>query len=58
METKISTKCGKILPLENFNWRDKKIGTRRSECKFCHSGYMKNHYRQKKIEIQDLKIGL
>ena len=58
METKICTKCGKILPLENFNWRDKKKGTRRSECKFCHSDYMKNHYRQKKIEIQDLKIGL
>lgn len=55
METKICTKCGKELPIDQFNWRDKAKGTRRSECKTCHSNYMKNVYHQKKIEIQDLK---
>ena len=58
METKICTKCGRELPLDQFNWRDKAKGTRRADCKECHSGYMKNQYQQKKIEIQDLKVGL
>ena len=58
METKICTKCGRKLPLDSFNWRDKTKGTRRADCKECHSQYMKNQYKQKKIEIQDLKLGL
>lgn len=58
METKVCSKCGRNLPLDQFNWRDKSKGTRRADCKDCHSGYMKDRYRQKKIEIQDLKIGL
>ena len=44
METKICTKCGKELPITDFNWRSKKEGTRRSECKYCHSDYMKKKY--------------
>ena len=55
METKICTKCGKELPIEEFNWRSKAAGTRRSECKYCHSAYMKAHYQQKKDVIQQLK---
>mgnify|MGYP003320115992 CR=1 FL=1 len=47
METKVCTKCGKELPLDQFNWRDKKKGTRRADCKDCHNGYMKNQYQQK-----------
>lgn len=35
--TKICTKCGKELPIEEFNWRNKVKGTRRSECKYCHT---------------------
>lgn len=58
METKKCTKCGRILPIDQFNWRDKAKGTHRADCKECHSGYMKNQYKQKKLEIQDLKIGL
>lgn len=56
--TKICTKCGKELPIEEFNWKNKAQGIRRSECKYCHSNYMKNRYRQKKNEIQDLKKGI
>lgn len=58
METKICTKCGKNLPLTQFNWKNKAKGTYRSECKECHNNYMKAQYRQKKTEIQNLKIGL
>ena len=55
METKICTKCGRELPLDQFNWRDKNKGTRRSECKECHCNYMKNKYQEKKNTIQELK---
>lgn len=55
METKICTKCKKELPIDQFNWRDKTKGTRRSECKQCHSSYMKNKYQEKKDIIQNLK---
>ena len=58
METKICTKCGRELPLDQFNWRSKAKGTRRDDCKDCHNGYMKEKYREKKLEIQDLKQGL
>lgn len=55
METKVCTKCGKELPIDQFNWRSKAQGTRRSDCKFCHTEYMRKVYQQKKNEIQDLK---
>lgn len=55
METKVCTKCGKELPIDQFNWRNKTAGTRRSECKFCHSAYMKQKYQEKKEIIQELK---
>lgn len=55
METKVCTKCGKVLPIDQFNWRNKEKGTRRSECKSCHSGYMKEKYQEKKEIIQELK---
>lgn len=55
METKICSKCGKELPIDDFNFRDKKKGTRRAECKYCHSQYMKDIYQDKKNLIQELK---
>ena len=55
METKVCTKCKKELPIDQFNWRSKKDNTRRSECKFCHSAFMKEKYREKKDTIQELK---
>lgn len=55
METKICSKCGKELPIDQFNWRDKKKGTRRAECKICHSSYMKQKYQEKKNIVQELK---
>lgn len=58
METKVCTKCKRELPIENFHWRDKAKGTRRSECKDCHNTYMKNVYKDKKDTLQDLKSEL
>lgn len=55
METKICTKCGKELSIEEFNWRDKSKGTRRSECKYCHSNYMKKQYQYKKNIFEQQK---
>ena len=55
METKICTKCGKQLPITDFNWRNKEKGTRRSECKYCHSAYMKQKYQEKKEIVQEIK---
>lgn len=55
METKICTKCGRELPLDQFHWRDKKKGTRRSECKDCHTGYMKQRYAEKQNIIEEQK---
>lgn len=55
MKTKICTKCGKELPITDFNWRNKAKGTRRSECKICHSNFMKQKYQEKKDIIQELK---
>lgn len=53
--TKQCTKCGKILPITQFNWRNKAKGTRRSECKQCHSDYMKQKYQEKKNIVQEIK---
>lgn len=55
METKVCTKCGKELPVDQFNWRSKEKGTRRAECKFCHSNYMKIKYQEKREIVQELK---
>ena len=55
METKICTKCQRELPIDDFNWRSKAKGTRRSECKYCHSDYMKQKYQEKKQIVQDIK---
>lgn len=55
METKICSKCGRELPITDFNWRDKKKGTRRADCKYCHCEYMRNNYAKKQKEIEQLK---
>ena len=49
------TKCGRVLPITEFNWRNKAKGTRRSECKYCHSDYMKQKYQEKKNIVQEIK---
>ena len=55
METKKCSQCGRELPIDQFYWRDKKAGRRRSECKDCHNGYVKQIYHERKREIDELK---
>lgn len=55
METKICSKCGRELSLDNFGTRNKAKGTLRAECKECHSKYMKSKYQERKEIIQELK---
>lgn len=58
MKTKICTKCGRQFPVENFYWRDKKAGKRRSDCKDCHNQYVKNKYKENQTKIEQLKSQL
>ena len=55
METKICTKCGRELPIENFHWRNKEKGTRRSECKDCHNKYVSKRNEINREAINELK---
>lgn len=55
METKVCSKCGRELPLDMFNWRNKAAGTRRADCKECHSGFMKQKYQKNKDLIGEIK---
>ena len=55
MTTKICTKCHQELPISEFAYRNKDKGTRRADCKKCHSQFMKDKYHEKRLEIQDLK---
>lgn len=54
-EMKVCTKCGIEKPITDFNWRDKAKGTRRSECKICHTQYMKNKYQKKREFVGEIK---
>ena len=57
METKICTKCGIEKSIEDFHWRSKSAGTRRSECKECHNKQVKSRYKDNKEQINLLKKG-
>ena len=55
METKVCTKCKRELSIDEFNWRDKNKGTKRSECKYCHTSFMKQIYEDKKSLVANIK---
>lgn len=44
-ELKQCTKCGRMLPLENFRWKDKSKGKKHSQCKECQSRQEKQRYQ-------------
>ena len=58
MDTKVCTKCGIEKPLTEFNWRNKNKGTYRSQCKQCHSNYMKQVYKTKRQTVENIKCEL
>lgn len=53
METKICSKCKKELPLTEYYSRGN--GKLRSECKQCHSNYVKSKYHERKDTIGEVK---
>lgn len=53
METKRCSKCGEELPLTEFY--SKGNGKLRAECKKCHNDYVKNKYKQRKSQIDEIK---
>lgn len=53
METKICTQCKRELPLTQYYSRGN--GKLRSECKECHSKYVKRKYQERKGAIGDVK---
>ena len=56
MTTKICTKCKLKLPIEEFHWRNKAAGTRRSECKKCHNATMRKDYDKKREQVDAMKF--
>lgn len=48
---KLCTKCEIPKPLEEFYWRNKSTGLRRSECKECVSKHSKQYYIKNKKKI-------
>ena len=56
METKICTQCKRELPLTQYYSRGN--GKLRSECKECHSMYVKRKYQERKGAIGDVKASI
>lgn len=44
MENQICSKCGRTLPITEFNWANKKTGKRQTVCRKCFSEYNKVRY--------------
>lgn len=50
--TKQCSKCKRILPLDNFRWKNKANGLKHSQCKQCQSRQEKIRYQQDKTRRQ------
>lgn len=48
MEEKKCTKCNRILPLENFRWKNKALNKKHSRCKDCEKAAEKARYASDK----------
>ena len=56
METKICSKCKRELPVSQYYSRGN--GRLRSECKECHSKYVKRKYQERKGAIGEVKASI
>jgi hypothetical protein len=54
--TKVCSKCGKRKKTTEFSFRNKKIGTRRAECKECFKPLVANHYKKNRKAYDDRGI--
>ena len=48
MITKVCNHCGEEKPIEEFNWRWKKMGKRQGTCRTCQKQQKKNWYEKNK----------
>lgn len=54
----ICKSCGLEKPEEDFYFRNKQKGTRRSNCKECHNNYQKKKVNDNKSVLEKLKLNL
>lgn len=52
-QEKKCTKCGKVKPIEEFSFKNKAQGIRRSQCKQCIKEYDKNRYEENRNNCQE-----
>lgn len=52
-QEKKCTKCGKVKPIEEFAFKNKAKGIRRSQCKQCIREYDKNRYAENRNNCQE-----
>ena len=52
---KICTVCKNELPIEDFNWSEKKKNKRRSMCKRCQVKHLKDVYKRKQKVVDEIK---
>ena len=43
--TKCCQRCGEDVPVAEFSFKNKRLGSRHPVCKRCHSAYARNHYK-------------
>lgn len=55
METKICSICKEKKSLDSFSWKNKKNGTKASECKVCHRTQRQLYYKNNR-EIEKLRV--
>lgn len=56
METKICSKCNEELKIILFNFKNKKAGIRRAECKECFNQLTRKHYENNKEYYRQIVI--
>lgn len=59
---KTCSKCGKVKPINDYNFKNRSLGLYHSECKICTRLFIKNHYNNnkeyylKKTRIRNYKL--
>jgi len=41
---KVCTRCGEEVPVDNFPWKNRARGVRRTWCRQCAKAYARQHY--------------
>lgn len=54
-QVKECTKCHKVLPWDNFRWKNKSLNKKHSQCKDCEKAADKKHYAESKERRENVK---